>query len=451
MALVSVFAGAKKCHAQFHVEYYYSGATWTGTTHNTVGSVAWVYPPGLPAGTYYFYQSPGSDYSSYTSTGSTDPGTTVVTGPYNAYYAGTGVTSYPVKIHSTSTAWQTSNPGMDFANHPNGPITYTRSNVQGTGDNGTTTLANTVYTMPGGTAAASKALLSTVVTYDGNKAHTVVLKQNGVQKTAYTSPATGVPGAVNVGGTYDALPGDDFEWYVDGVLIATQTASATFTFPTEPDGNTYPAGQNNFSLTDDPPGTSSPVVTPDVATGTQSHLGNTTTTTSTGTGSNVNTTKTTKVNNSGTTISGTGQGATNQDIYNAVKAALNDAGNSGQRPATNLAATDDNSVELADKGSWDDAFGKHEDAWTKAQSAKDDVKGKLQSAKGTLDSIVQNYGNETYIDFGTVELLGSTVELRFSLTSGWGATFTSVMRKILLWGATIGFVMVCAQSTKGYL
>jgi len=190
---------------------------------------------------------------------------------------------------------------------------------------------NLNWTVTIGTGAALTTLImpAGIAANDG-KSHTMTVQVNG------STFGTLTVGAGTAGGAYivetgkpsnpNAKAGDVVQYFVDGTLYSTFVVPASAFL----EGNTTytaPTVTDTITLTK-PASTPSPTPNP-------TNTGNTTGNTPgppTGTDPNGNPIPgpdipTTQVNNGNTTISGTGTGATNQDIYNDVYRALNDAGN----------------------------------------------------------------------------------------------------------------------------
>ena len=307
--LLSLFLG-RVAFGQFATTYYYDGGgAYTGTWHTSIGSIKFVYPAGLPDGTYYFYQAAGNNWSYRTISGGVAQ--EHVLGVFN--YLGYETLSSPVYVASSNATWQAQYGGQLL-----GSITHTRTNLTGStlGDNATTDLGIArTFTMPGGVGATPPmtAKLPVVLATNGKKAHTILVKHNGVTVRTFTS---GVGSHSWAAAEEITLPGcvvgDVVTVTLDGKVVDTYTAgSARWPVPAESDGLAHNIPTYYLSVNDTAP---PPAQTP---TGTQTNGG----TTQVNQGGEITTT----VNNGDTTISGGSTGATLQDLYETQKQAFGDA------------------------------------------------------------------------------------------------------------------------------
>ena len=121
-------------HAQFHQEWYYNPAVpdrslawWFDVT--TGGHVAFIYPGGLPDGTYYFTRYPGPNdfytiHDYVTISGGVPQ--THVSGVLSWRFAPYGTTVFDVYVQSSNPAWQ-----AQYGNRKIGQITYSAGAVAG--------------------------------------------------------------------------------------------------------------------------------------------------------------------------------------------------------------------------------------------------------------------------------------------------------------------------------
>jgi len=455
---------ASQAIAQLGVVDYYSNypTGYTGQKMITIGKVRISYGSGLSDGQYtvkkggydvaYRYVYQGAVYTQPNGGGTLSAYVDVaydgndldvgyygnVTLPLIQYTDGNGLQNVPA-ISASKT----------YVNDTNG--------VGGTTDLGVLTTINV-----GNTALPTKMRHAMNYVSDGNKAH--VLQGSYVNNSGTTIFAT-----INLAlGARVPEPGqtllylfdnpqstDQIFWKIDGkTIFATQGLPVV-----NPNtGQTFDGPPASFEFTDIPvavaTGTSSPVAN-------QTNNGDTTVTTrevtATGTagvvtGSSGSVTRTTAVNNGNTTIAGGTGGATTQDFYGAVRAALMDAGNTGSLPEFDTSDKQANKkTELESQEHWDELQGKVTSAATKRTTVINGLTEKFDGIKSKVNSLDDNPGKITEIDFGEINILGTTKDLSISLTSGPTATIVNVIRLVLLWGATIGFIYVSIQSTRSYV
>jgi hypothetical protein len=172
-----------------------------------------------------------------------------------------------------------------------------------------------------------------------------------------------------------------------------------------------------------------------------------------------NTTTTTALSNgSATTV-------TKQDFYEAVRQGVLDAsrtatgttgtgtgvsgggsGSSAGLPAKTLTALEGFDSE---KGKLNDVGGKVDTALSKVGDVKAGFAGKLGSVT-TLNSLPSSIGTVASLDFGTVNLGVSTLDLDIDFTGPVGSK-VALIRSCFLWAMSIGFVVLSVQVFKGYV
>ena len=342
-----------------------SAQTYDSTryTKSSVGS--WVYQAcnvyqtvafgtNIPAGTYNLMTSSGTDASPKYTPGGYNVTKTAALGTaqnvnlamqtFNAaqdgvnpgagvpYYSSADFTCTGVQNHLSSDAQPFAVSAS--ANKVLQGVEWRDSSVPGWYANGQTTNP-TVYnwTITIGTGAnVTKSQFTIQVASQDNKAHAVALVYNGTSESLGSLAASGTAGkwsTLSVDLTQSpSQAGDQWSVTVDGVSVASGVIPAsaflegqtTYNVPTvqyvvpwsAPASNNTPQGAqtNGGNTTTETPGPTTsldsngnPVTAPDVPT--------------------------TAVNNGSTSISGTSAGATNQDIYNDVYHALEDAGHDG--------------------------------------------------------------------------------------------------------------------------
>jgi hypothetical protein len=254
---------------------------------------------------------------------------------------------------------------------------------------------------------------------------------------ATKSIAANTPYSSSIDVTPDWNIGDRLDIYVDGKKADSfEPGTQGINLPTELTGvTTQFTGKYDIKWNDDPSvGTTAP--TPTSTTTTE---GNTTTTTTEPDGTKK---IQTRVNSGGTTISGNGTGATNQDIYNDVKAAVTDAGNASTGAGPTVPTVD------AVPGVAGDTTG--EDATT-AYNALKASRTTLDTGLGSLESAAKANAfhapsvSASSLSFPmTLPILGS-----FTISLEPYRSYMDDIRHLLLFIMTVGFSFTVKNIVTG--
>jgi len=147
-----------------------------------------------------------------------------------------------------------------------------------------------------------------------------------------------------------------------------------------------------------------------------------------------------------------GDGITNQDIYNDVRQALMDAGNSGTYPTPQVNASYDFGLGLTDeRGHLDDVEGKIQAVTDKLDDASDSMVDKVEAFGHKLDALPTSLSTVDSISLGTVNIGGQTSALSLNFSTGTFATPISIVRQVAYFILCVGFILACIQTTRGYL
>lgn len=160
---------------------------------------------------------------------------------------------------------------------------------------------------------------------------------------------------------------------------------------------------------------------------------------------------------------------TKADFYEAVKAAVADAGNSGvttkgtgtgseggggnQQGSGGTALPGRTLTDLAgfdsQRGKVDDMAGKISETTTRAGQVKSGLTAKLASQ--SLSALPTNIGTVGSVSFGTLSFGAQTIPLSLDLASGAVGSKVPLIRTAILWVMTVGFAVGSVSVVRNYL
>ena len=351
-----------------------------------------------------------------------------------SYYSGASVTLYIVKpdgtntanqvitgfippvIYSSSIATQSAYPGGRFRTTEKGPLDMSTAAVY----------------------VPKTATLKVKVLNLDNHAHTLQFVVNGtvVATQSLAARAVGSAGVVSVNtfsGTLNETTAPNGTGW--GVTIDNIAASAV------------EGGQIAYG---DPPADYVPIFPPQITIQQSTPAGSLTTNPTAGAANDTTTPPPTNPvpttpppASPNTTVANGGSAPTTQDIYEAVKAALNDSLDMQEPhdgpPAGDL---DNHDSDLANRGHLDDVQGQIDDLVSSAQAHKDARISKLNFDTQLAGVPRGDLGSVSTLDFGTVTLVGgATYHVQIDLTPYLSTL--ALIRTALLWLMRLCFIYKC--------
>lgn len=286
----------------------------------------------------------------------------------------------------------------------------------------------------------------------------VTLEVEGSVVYSYTLPSLfgenfTAPVRFNLGTVVDTTPGAfTYAWKVDGVVVADgmyqcadEASNASDVASVQETGNAPGEGEHEQTMTSEQ----------DKASGGGVGSGETTTTV-TGKDGAMGAPGTPGTNTSQTTTfppsSGGGGGQegdelTQAEVYDAVRSALDDAGNSLQAPVIAKHGQEEQDFHQ-ERGRWEELEDVTTEVTTGLETVRNTVLAKF--AGNRLDWLSASLGTVNTIDFGSFAIGSRTVTLSVSLNSGVGS-IVPVMRQVILYVLWICMAVTVAHTVKGYI